>query len=348
MLDDKNVYKQRDPSGLLGVFAVEWQQLLQPIEIVDGDNDGRQITKVVIVAVGADVLSARLMQMGLYPIVGVPIQIVNDFNLPEYVDNSTLVIGVSYSGNSNETISCMQSAGERGAQLAVVSVGGKLVENAESHQIARVIIPNSLVSRASVLHNTRALAALLAGFGVVSDGILLQVEAQAGFIGQETKNWLPDVSTGVNYAKQLALLIVGKTPVVYAGRIGEPVAHKWKIALNENAKNVAFANVYPGSVYNEFAGWLSHPVDKPFAVIDLVSSYEHGDVLRQFEAVDRQLSGLRPKAITVNLKGELPLAQQLWGMVLGDFVSAYLAILNGVDPYKLAAVDKLKAELTSN
>ena len=345
MLDDKNVYKQRDPSGLLGVISEQWQQLSMPVDVVDGDHDGRQITKVVIAAMGSGALAAQLAKSGLYPVVGVPVEIVSDYDLPEYVDNFTLIVAVSYSGNSSEVLSCVQKAQEKGAQLAVVGAGGKLVENAKLHGVARIIAPAGLVSRVTVLFSMRAITVLLAHFGVAHAGMARQVEAQADFIREETQNWLPSVSTGVNYAKQLALLTVGKTAVIYGARLGSPVAHKWKIALNENAKNLAFCSEYPDAMHNEFAGWSSHPVDKPFAVIDIVSSYDRPEVLRQFEAADKLLSGLRPKAITVNLKGDLPLAQVMWGVVLGDVVSAYLAILNGVDPGKLAIVDKLKAEL---
>ena len=138
---------------------------------------------------------------------------------------------------------------------------------------------------------------------------------------------------------------MGKTPVVYAGSKMSSIGYKWKISFNENAKNVAFCNEVPEFNHNEFIGWTSHPIEKPFAVIDLVSKFEHPQILKRFEVSDRLLSGQRPHAITVNLEGETPLHQMLWGCILGDFVSIYLAILNGVDPTPVPAVEKLKVEL---
>ncbi len=345
MLDDTNVLKQRDPSDALGVAAKEWEQVRFATEVVDGDHDERAITKVVVAGMGGSALAALVAKTGLESIIDVPFEVVREYDLPAYVDASTLVIASSYSGNTEETLNCLHQARERSAQVGILAAGGKLVELAEADKIARVVIPGGLQPRMAVLFNLRALVTLLAHFGVVSDGMVEQVAAPAEWLKSETAQWLPDVPTDKNYAKQLALLAVGKTPVFYGGRLTGPVAYKWKISWNENAKNVAFWNVYPETDHNEFIGWSSHPVDKPFAVFDLKSSFEHPHILKRFEVTDRLLSGKRPKAVPIQLSGDSPLAQQLWGCILADFVSIYVAILNGVDPVPVDLVEKLKLEL---
>jgi glucose/mannose-6-phosphate isomerase len=124
-----------------------------------------------------------------------------------------------------------------------------------------------------------------------------------------------------------------------------PAAYKWKISWNENAKNVAFCGVYPEVNHNEFIGWASHPVEKPFAVFDLVSSFEHPRILKRFEISDRLLSGRRPKATPIQLAGDTPLRQLLWACIFADFASIYVAVLNNVDPTPVDLVEKLKKEL---
>ena len=148
-----------------------------------------------------------------------------------------------------------------------------------------------------------------------------------------------------NYAKQLALIAVGKTPVIYAGSLMFPAAYKWKISWNENAKNVAFCDEIPEFNHNEFIGWTSHPIEKPFVIFDLLSSLEHPRILKRFEITDRLLSGMRPKANAVQLKGDSVIKQLLWASILADFVSIYVAILNGVNPTPVDLVEKLKHEL---
>jgi glucose/mannose-6-phosphate isomerase len=172
-----------------------------------------------------------------------------------------------------------------------------------------------------------------------------EIAATADWLASETAKWTSDVSTDKNYAKQLALTAVGKTPVFYAGSLMSPVAYKWKISWNENAKNVAFWNELPEFNHNEFMGWTSHPIEKPFAVFDLVSELEHTQILKRFEVSDRLLSGRRPKSTVVSLEGDSEIAQMLWGSILADFVSIYVAILNGVDPTPVPLIEKLKQEL---
>lgn len=345
MLDDANVIKQRDPSDALGVAANQWQQVQFAAEVVNGDHDDRPVEKVVIAGMGGSALAALLAKAWLSEALTVPFEVVRDYDLPGYVDASTLVIASSYSGNTEETLECLTQAQKRSAQLAVLAAGGKLVERAEEAKIARVVIPAGMQPRMAMLFNLRGLILLLANFGVVEKSLVDEVTSAGDWLRDESRNWLPDVPTDKNPAKQLALGAVGKTPVFYGGHLTGPAAYKWKISWNENAKNVAFCGLYPEVNHNEFIGWASHPVDKPFAIFDLVSSFEHQRILKRFEISDRLLSGRRPKATPIQLAGDTPLRQLLWASIFADFASIYVAILNNVDPTPVDLVEKLKKEL---
>lgn len=346
MLDDANVLQQRDPQGALKIAATQWQQVSFPAEVLDGEHDGRVITKIVVAGMGGSALAALLVKAWLEDKLTMPIEIVRQYDLPGYVDASTLVIASSYSGNTEETIECLNQALARGAQVGILAAGGKLVERGVAEGIARIEIPAGLQPRMAMLLNLRALSVLLQHFGVLSQDVVTEIESTADWLHKESAEWAADVTTDKNYAKQLALHAVGKTPVFYGGRLTGPVAYQWKISWNENAKNVAFWNVYPETNHNEFIGWASHPVEKPFAVFDLKSSFEHPRILKRFEISDRLLSGKRPKAVPVELAGETVLQQLLWGCILADFVSIYVAILNGVDPTPVDLVEKFKQEMT--
>jgi glucose/mannose-6-phosphate isomerase len=124
-----------------------------------------------------------------------------------------------------------------------------------------------------------------------------------------------------------------------------PAAYKWKINFNENAKNVAWCNSIPEFCHNEFIGWSSHPVEKPYSIIDIRSSFDNERVTKRFEIVDRLLSGKRPAAQVVQAQGDTLLQQLMWSVVFGDFVTLYVALLNGVDPTPVDLVEKLKVEL---
>ena len=347
MLDDENVLRQRDPKGALEVAATQYEQAKYAADVKFPEHDGREITRVVVAGMGGSALAPLLVKAWLARELTVPFEVVRSYDLPGYVNYNTLVIASSYSGNTEEALGCLQWARECSAQVATLSAGGRLKEIAEGENITHVVLPAGDQPRMAMIYGLRGVMALLAHFGVVDSGRYDEVASTANWLESETRNWTRDVSTDKNYAKQLALLAVGKTPVFYAGSLMAPIAYKWKISWNESAKNLAFWDEYPEFNHNEFIGWTGHPVDKPFAVFDLVSELEHPRILKRFELSDRLLSGKRPKANVVKLRGETVLAQMLWACVLADFASIYTAVLNGVDPTPVALVEKLKTELNA-
>lgn len=343
-LDSENIIMQRDPGGALKVAAEQFAQMSFDAVVSSGENDGRDINSIVVTGMGGSALAALLAKTWLKNDIQVPFEVIRGYDMPAHIDEHTLVIASSYSGNTEETLSALDQAKAKGAQLGIIASGGKLIEIADATNIAHVTLPNGLQPRMAVIYNLRALLALFENFDIVH-GRLQAIEALTQWLGQESSAWGPTVPTNRNYAKQLAKIAVGKTPVFYGGALTAPVAYKWKISFNENAKNVAFWNEYPEFNHNEFIGWTSHPVEKPFAVFDVVSSFEHPRILKRFELSDRLLSGLRPKATVIHLVGETLIAQLLWGSVLADYVSIYVAILNGVDPTPVDLIEKLKNEL---
>ncbi|MFZ1360645.1 MAG: bifunctional phosphoglucose/phosphomannose isomerase [Candidatus Saccharimonadales bacterium] len=346
MLDDTNVLQQRDPHGALAVANDQWRQAQFAATVQEGDHDGRPLKRVVFAGMGGSALAAMLAKDWLDARLSLPFEIVKSYDLPAYVDGETLVIASSYSGNTEETLSCLQQARERSAQLGVIASGGHLLTITRHQSIAHVVVPSGVQPRMAVLYNLRATVALLVHFGVVEQSVFDEIAETADFLRTASSEWSASVPTAKNIAKQLAVLAAGKTPVIYGGALTGALAYKWKISWNENAKNVAFCNQYPEMNHNEFMGWVSHPIEKPFVVFDLISPLEHPQIIKRFAISDRLLSGKRPKAQVVELRGDTLLQQLLWGCLLADYVSIYVAILNGVDPVPVALIEKLKQALT--
>ena len=343
-LDNLQVVAQKDPAGALKVAAEQYTQARFGATVFNQDHDDRQITSLVVTGMGGSALAALVAKVWLKNDLTIPFEIIRGYDLPKYVSNQTLVIASSYSGNTEETISALGQAKAAGAQIGVIASGGRLIDIVGESSIAHVRLPSGLQPRMAVIYNLRALIALLETFGVITDKSA-EIESLADWLGSETARWIAEVPFEENIAKQLAEEAVGKTPVFYGGALTAPLAYKWKISWNENAKNVAFWNEYPEFNHNEFMGWVSHPIEKPFAVFDLRSSLEHPQIQKRFEISDRLLSGKRPKATVVQLSGDSLIAQLLWGSILADFVSIYVAILNGVDPTPVELIEKLKHEL---
>lgn len=342
MLDDLNVISQRDPQDALGVAAVQPSQAAWMADVQNTPDQIGEIKTVVVAGMGGSALAAGLVKSWLR--LKVPFEVVRKYNLPAYVDEHSLVIASSYSGNTEETLSALEEAENKGAKIVIISAGGQLIDAAQEKNYPFIQLPSHYQPRMAVSLNLRALVRLLEVFGII-ERKFDEISEVADWLSEQAQNWLPEVPLEQNYAKQLATSAAGKTPVIYSGSRMAPVGYKWKISFNENAKNVAFCNEFPEFNHNEFIGWASHPIEKPYAVFDLISGFEHPQILKRFRVTDQLLSGLRPKSIPVELQGESVIAQMLWGCLLADFVSIYLAILNGVNPTQVDLIEKFKQEL---
>ncbi len=342
MLDDLKLIHERDAQDALGVAERQWQQLGHDFTLGAEAERLKAVKNVVFAGMGGSALAAQMSVT--WPGYDVPFEIVRGYTIPKYVTHDTLFIASSYSGNTEETLEALGQAEAAGALVAVITSGGKLAEIAKEKGYPLALMPSGMQPRMASLYNLRALVTILEYAGIAQDA-LDALEHASTFLKDQTLQWRADVPTEDNLAKQLALELVGKSPVVYAGPLMYPAAYKWKISFNENAKNVAWCNQYPEFNHNEFLGWTSHPVQKPYAVIDLKSSFEHPRVQKRFEVSNRLLSGKRPEPLTVEAQGKTVLEHMLWTIALGDFVSLYLAIANGLNPTPVDLIEKLKQEL---
>lgn len=348
ILDSANVIRQKDPADALGVAATQFEQARFTATVQNPEHDDRAITSIVISGMGGSALAALLAKVLFQSELTIPFEVSREYTLPSYVNEHTLVIASSYSGNTEETLASLALAREKNAQVGVLASGGKLIDEAVANGIAYATIPAGIQPRMAVIYNLSALFTLLAHFGVISQQWSRDLSDLAPWLEAESKQWIQAVPTEQNIAKRIALYSIGKSPVFYGTGLTAPLAYKWKISWNENAKNVAFWNQYPEFNHNEFLGWSSHPVEKPFAVFDLRSSFDAPRVTQRMELSDKLLSGKRPQAQPLQLKGETLLAQLVWGSILADFASIYTAILNGIDPTPVVLIEKLKQELADD
>jgi glucose/mannose-6-phosphate isomerase len=341
MLDDLKYIHNKDAEDALGVAAKQWQQLETVYELPELEFD---VDNVVFAGMGGSALWALLSQT--WPSYKVPFQVWRKYGLPTYVGPKTLLIVSSYSGNTEETLSALEAGEKARAQIVVAASGGKLVEIAKEKGYPFTLLPKASQPRFGALNGLKSLVTILEKAGLVATADAEKtLHATSQFLKNEISNWLPDVATDKNPAKQLALEVAGTSPVIYAGPEMFPAAYKWKISFNENAKNVAWCNEIPEFSHNEFLGWTSHPVDKPYSVIDLRSSFEHERVQKRFFVTEKLLSGQRPHPHVVDAKGESELEQLLYLVVFGDFVSLYTALLNGLNPTPVDLIEKMKKAL---
>lgn len=340
VLDNANVIAQRDSQDSLAVafgqtdyFNAEFGAEFRP----DGE-----VKNIVWAGMGGSALP--MVVVASWPRLKIPFEIVRNYDIPPYVDGSTLFVASSYSGNTEETLSALEQAEAVGAQIVVVAAGGRLAESAWQRNYPLFEIPSGIQPRMATFYFVKAFLKIIESLDIaVAD--VAEINQVGEWLRPQLESFKAEVPTGDNLAKQLALKLIGKTVITYGGPKLFPVANKLKICMNENAKNTAWTNQYPEFNHNEFIGWSSHPIEKPFAVVEFRSDMEHARVQKRFEISERLLSGMRPAPIVITPLGETLLQQLAYGFALSDFISIYVALLNGVNPTPVNLVEKLKVEL---
>ena len=344
MLDDLKYIHTKDRYDALGVVEKQWQQLLQTYELPPIE---KSFDTIVHAGMGGSALWAIIATS--WPVFRLPFEITKDYDIPPYVNEKTLFIAASVSGNTEETLSSLRQAEEKGAFIVVIASGGKLAEIAKEKGYPFIELPKVKPPRYGAFNGLKGLAMLGEQLDLLqTKGAVKELEAAADFVRESTAEWKAEVPSKKNLAKQLAQECMGRSVVIYSGPMLAPAAHKWKISFNENAKNVAFEYTFPEFNHNEFTGWTSHPIEKPYQIFYLLSSYDNERIKKRFDLSEKLLSGRWPAPTRVEVQGKTKLEQLLWAITLGDFVSVYTALLNGTSPIDMGnddIIERFKKEL---
>lgn len=348
MLDDLKYIHQRDAQDALGIAQKQWKQYRQDYGIKAESYDFSNLVGVAVAGMGGSALAAAAISV--VPGFTKPFVVVRNYELPEFIGSGWLLICSSYSGNTEETLSIYERAksmpSQQRPQIVCISSGGKLAKLATDNNDTFIKLPSGYQPRFTFGYQYAALAQLMEAGGLAK-GLSAILQEGSELVKKAIANWEPVVPQKDNLAKRVAADIAGKSAVIYSGPSIFPAAYKWKISLNETAKNIAWCNQYPEFNHNEFMGWTSHPETKPYAVIDLRTKHDHPQIQKRFSVSAKLLSGKRPTSIEIDIpKGQVVLHDLMWVIALGDFVSIYLALLNGVNPTPVDLIEKLKSQLS--
>ncbi len=322
--------------GLVGAFLGTFPA------IPPAEPDGLVICGMGGSAIGADLVLACL------PGLPVPATVVRGYSLPEWAGPETLVVVVSYSGETEEALACAAQARSRECAPVCVSSGGTLAAFADAEGLPLVRVPGGGQPRAAVGSLSMPLLATLEAAGLCSEhagdvtGAARQLEADNAILG-------PDCPEEDNPAKTLARRLEQRLAVVYGAGATTPVARRWKGQINENAKAPAFFNELPELDHNELMGWTSLP-HVTSSTVALLLHDQSGDerLTRRAELTACAYEALGVRTELVAARGASRLARLFSLVQLGDYASCYLALLYGVDPTPVDAIQALKADLAGD
>ncbi len=318
-----------------------WEQALR----LDLPQDYREIDKVVILGIGGSAIGGEIASRLVLTESKVPVWVHRDYNLPVIPDDKTLVIASSYSGNTEETLSGFTQSLETPAKKIVITTGGRLKQLAEDNNIPGFIIDYKAPPRMAFPHSFIPLVGIFQKLGLLEDKTA-DIEEMLEILRKLRGEYIETAPLVSNQAKQLATKLRGHIVVVYGGGVQSAVARRWKAQFNENGKTWAFFELFPELNHNTVVGYRfpSEMKGKIFVVL-LRSALLHPRILRHYEATTGLLAREGIKHESVAAEGKSALAQVMSLVLLGDYLTCYLAVLNGADPASLDAVDFVKSYL---
>ncbi len=345
MLNDVERMRALDRSGMLDTVGAFPDQLRHAAVLSEGvEWPSLDPRHVVVAGMGGSGISGQILRDWAFDRLDVPVAVVNDYRLPRYCNNKTLVFVESYSGNTEETLACFEDAIMRGCSTVAITSGGELEARARQRGASLVVIPGDLpVPRAATAY---LLVPLLVGMEAVGLAYATDELREAHTVLTALQKQLaPETPTDANPAKQLAHSLHGTIPVVYGQGILSAAARRWRTQLNENPKMLARDDVFPECNHNDTPAWGGSGNQDLFSVVLLRDAEEPQEVADRVELT--QAIAFRSARITceVRAQGEGALARMLSTMYVGDYTSLYLAFLREMDPAPVEMIEDLKKAL---
>lgn len=346
VLDDPRRRREIDRSGMLAAVSAlpdqcsEAWRAAQELELEAGVEP---VERIVVCGMGGSAIAGDIWRALLQRESPVPVFNVRGYDLPPFVDERTLVIASSFSGETEETVSAFTQALALPAKKLVITTGGRLLATARANGVPAFTFQFKGEPRAALGWSLMPLIALSQRLGLMQ-GVGTDVQEAISVMRSLRAEIGEDRPSSSNAAKQMALRLHEKLPVVYgAGPLTE-VAHRWKTQLNESAKVWSFYEELPEIHHNAIIGYgLPKTIAAATVVVFLESAdLVHPRVRLRYEFTRRLLEEAGVWYTSVAAQGRSGLAQVLSLALFGDYVSAYLALLYGVDPTPTSVIDELK------
>lgn len=296
---------------------------------------------IIIGGMGGSAIGGDILKSWLEDKLSIPVDVVRSYHLPRYADDSTLLMVVSYSGNTFETLSLLEAGVMRDCRILGVTSGGRMKEVLEDRGVPTVIVPSGYAPRS-------ALAYLFIPLYLALDSLNLldrkdEIKETSRRLKGIVRSFRPQIGED-NIPKTLSLKLVGRTPAIYAPHHLRVCAYRWMTQLNENAKVLAHFGVIPEMAHNEIVGWSENVRTEDFIPV-LLRGSEHPNETEIIEFLKAILSEKEIEHEEIASETKPPLFEILYHIMIADLTSIYLAVIKGIDPWPVEPIDRLKSAL---
>jgi glucose/mannose-6-phosphate isomerase len=317
-------------------------QLQEALQIASGLNLEKisrdKISNILISGLGGSGISGTILAELVAGDCPVPVLVNKDYSLPAFVNENSLVLACSYSGNTEETLAVLKAAIRQKAQVICISSGGTMEEIAVKNNFTLIKVPGGHPPRASFGYPFVQLLSIFSALGYSANNFQKEVTS---FVENALKNASEIQAASLILAKKLA----GKIPVIYSISGNEGVAVRFRQQVNENSKMLCWHHVIPEMNHNELVGWVEKHDD--LAVVALRTDYDFVRSVKRLEICKTIIEPLVNSFTVLPAKGSSKLEQALYLIHFTDWVSVHLAELKKIDPIEVNVINRLKNELAN-
>jgi glucose/mannose-6-phosphate isomerase len=322
---------------LVARFTEQLREALQIGEAANLKPHPQPIQNVYISGLGGSGIGANFVAEFLRDSLQVPYQVGKGYHIPGFVNEHTLAVASSYSGNTEETLSCFDQLIKTGAKVVVIASGGKLIELAEKHGLDYIRMPSDWPSpRACLGYSLVQQLFVLYKMGLSDRGAIDQVESSIALLDNESTNIREK-------AKQIAQLISDKIPVIYTTDRMESVAVRFRQQINENAKMLCWHHVIPEMNHNELVGWRDKYDQIAVLIFRNRDDFERNQM--RIDIVKEVFGQYAGSIIELYSKGENLVERSMYFVHLGDWITVEMAKIRQMDAVEVRVIDYLKNAL---
>lgn len=315
------------------------KQLLEAIEIGNNANlekTNRTFSNVIVCGMGGSGIAGSIFQQLMRNHLDVPFMVNSQYDLPKWVTSSTLVIISSYSGNTEEALSCMNSAVDLNAEVAMITSGGKVLKFAIENGKKVIQIPGDMPPRSCLGYSLVQFHYLCHSYGLVTSDQIKKIEKAAIFLTSRSERI---EKSAFDIAKNLT----GKISVIFSSQVFEPISIRFRQQINENSKALAWSNVVPEMNHNAIVGWTER--NDQLAVVSILDEDDNDRVKYRLDYVRSVVEPLVSSYTIVNPIGASILEKYFYLIHLFDWVSVQIAEEKGIDPVEVDVITRLKNQL---
>ncbi len=338
-----------DKTGYKNVLLNFHEQVEQAKGLLSQSNvklEASRIKNILYIGMGGSGIVGELLNDVLFDNLKIPFQVVRGYQAPAYCSEETLVIASSYSGNTEETLSALESVIEGGAQIIALTSGGQLAEMAKTNGWGVIEVPAGFMPRQALGVMFFPLYHLLGEAGLVKH-YEADLTSFIKFIKNIVKQNDYPSKTGHVFSMDLARTIQNKIPVIYStAPYLKTISTRWQNQMHENGKSLAFRNVLPEMNHNEIVGWeMDAELLKNLIVIFLENEEPHPRIRQRIELSKKIIKDRGVQVVDIYSKGNTILEKIFSLVLMGDWVSYYLALAYKKDPADIKNIDYLKTEM---